>query len=89
MVSVPLASVGIVSGTPHSWPAAIDTDGSVPAPTETRGIDERGPLFKGPATDVDVPDVDTAELPELSVLDPQADNTNSDEATAASRTRFG
>jgi hypothetical protein len=89
MVSVPLESVGIASATPHCCPAAIDTEGSTPVPRETRGMDERGPLFSGPDTVVGVPDVELAEVPELPVLDPQADSTSRDETTAASRRRVG
>jgi hypothetical protein len=50
-------------------------------------MDERGPLFKGPETVVELPDVEPVALPELLVLDPQADTTTSsnDEVTARSR----
>ncbi len=90
MVSVPLESVGIASGTPHCCPAAIDTVGSTPVPRETSGMDERGPLFSGPDTVVGLPVVELAELLELLVLDPQADSTSRDEtAAASSSSRFG
>src|SRR6478735_1010449 len=86
MVRLFAARVGIVSGTPHCWPAAIDTAGSVPVPTDTAGIDERGPLFNGPATDVGLPDVEPVELLELSVLDPQdASRSSTDEVAAINR----
>jgi hypothetical protein len=48
-------------------------------------MDERGPLFSGPDTDVGLAADELAELEEL-VLDPQAD-TSSDETTAAERRR--
>jgi hypothetical protein len=89
MVIVLAASVGIVSGTPHCWPAAIDTAGSVPVPTDAAGMDDRGPLFNGPETDVEPADVEPAEPAELSVLDPQADTTSSNDDVAASSRRIG
>jgi hypothetical protein len=51
-------------------------------------MDERGPLFSGPNADVGLPDVETAELPAVPVLDPQADTTSSNEEAAASRSRL-
>jgi len=58
-------------------------------PTDTAGIDERGPLFKGPVGVVALPVVGLAELLELLVLDPHADATSSDETAAASSKRVG